>query len=188
MANASARAVNCPCAGRSSWWGRRTSTAIPPTRRHGAGSSCRVRGRGEHGGAWGGVRGVTQAWRQGGGVVAAVVAAGTAGCAAGPAATPAAAGAWREVPAALLSLLLPLTPRMRRPQPNVASTAAGSEREAPAAALSLPQPPLPTSQPSRRRRPSCAHRRVRGVRRYGEGDWGATPQTLSPCSLKRRTA
>jgi hypothetical protein len=43
--------------------------------------------------------------------------------------------AQRGAPLALLLLMLPLTPRVRRPQPNVASTAAGALGKASAAPL-----------------------------------------------------
>eukprot|EP01049_Picozoa_sp_SAG25_P006329 SAG25_NODE_471_length_7659_cov_3.676720_5_plen_80_part_00 len=49
-------------------------------------------------------------------------------------------------------------------------------------ACTIPLPLLPTIHPS-----SSGMCTQKGVRRYREGDWGATPQTRSPRSLKRRT-
>jgi hypothetical protein len=83
----------------------------------------------------------------------------------------------------------PLAPRVRRPRPRC-SLLSRQHRERSACGcspslpqpLSLPLPLLPTIHPS-----SSGMCTQKGVRRYREGDWGVTPQTRSPRSLKRRT-
>jgi hypothetical protein len=120
--------------------------AVPPIRRLGAGSSCRARGMGGHGGACG----VSpKHGGEGGGVVAVVVVAGTRESAADPALAPSAAGAKGGVCGSAAA-------GTERDAPVahchcVASTTAGAESEASAA---------PLWPPSRRHREGGARGRA----------------------------